>query len=118
MIKMRCQCKPPLSCIYKTEPQIKLGAFDSAGIVSGLGITERTDQIIKFASILLLGTLGYQAPDVLLNVLLYIIYNIIYILLNIFLCLRFHAYHSASSIQNIYTTAIDIRSFGYLCLNI
>ena len=71
MVKMRYQCKL-LSCICKTEPQIKLGASDSAGTVSGLGITEPTDQIIKFASILPLGTPGYRAPEVLLNVLLYI----------------------------------------------
>ena len=42
----------------------KLGDFDSAGNVPGLGITEPTDQIIKFASILPLGTPGYRAPEV------------------------------------------------------
>ena len=69
---MRCQCKP-LSCSCKTKPQIKLGDFDSAGTVPGLGITEPTDQIIKFASILPLGTPGYRAPEVLLNITLYFI---------------------------------------------
>ena len=85
---MRCQCKL-LSCICKTEPQF--GEFDSTGIIPGLGIIKPTDQIIKFASILPPGTPGYQAPEVLLNVLIYI-----YILA--FLCLGFHAYHSVRSI--------------------
>ena len=44
--------------------KVKLGDFDSAGTVPGLGITEPTDQVIKFASILPLGTPGYRAPEV------------------------------------------------------
>jgi len=63
MIKMRCQCQP-LNCICKTNFQVKLGDFDLAGTVPGLGITEPTDQTIKFASILPLGTPGYRAPEV------------------------------------------------------
>ena len=63
MIKMRCQCQP-LSCICKTKFQVKLGDFDSAGTVPELGINKPTDQIIKFASILPLGTPGYRAPEV------------------------------------------------------
>ena len=63
MVKMSCQCRP-LSCNCKTNFQVKLGDFDSAGTVPGLGITEPTDQIIKFASILPLGTPGYRAPEV------------------------------------------------------
>ena len=63
MIKMRCQCQP-LNCTCKSKFQVTLGDFDSAGTVPGLGITEPTDQIIKFASILPLGTPGYRAPEV------------------------------------------------------
>ena len=60
---MKCKCRL-LSCVCKTKFQVKLGDFDSAGTVPGLGITEPTDQMIKFASILPLGTPGYRAPEV------------------------------------------------------
>ena len=63
MIKMRCHCRP-LECTCSSKFQVKLGDFDSAGTVPGLGITEPTDQLIKFASILPLGTPGYRAPEV------------------------------------------------------
>ena len=63
MIKMACQCRP-LSCKCKMNFEVKLGDFDSAGTVPGLGIKEPTDQMIKFASILPLGTPGYRAPEV------------------------------------------------------
>jgi len=60
---MSCPSKP-LECTYISKFQVKLGDFDSAGTVPGLGITEPTDQIIKFANILPLGTPGYRAPEV------------------------------------------------------
>jgi len=65
MIKMQCRCQP-LSCRCISKFQVKLGDFDSAGTVPGLGIKEPTDQMIKFASILPLGTPGYRAPEVML----------------------------------------------------
>ena len=64
MIKMK-NCKgSPLHCSCNTKFEVKLGDFDSAGAVPGLGIKEPTDQLIKFASILPLGTPGYRAPEV------------------------------------------------------
>ena len=80
MIKMHCHCKPLCcNCSSKfdlksggtiidcsSKFQVKLGDFDSAGTVPGLGIKEPTDQMIKFASILPLGTPGYRAPEVML----------------------------------------------------
>ena len=63
MIKMRCHCRP-LECSCSSRFQVKLGDFDSAGTVPGLGITEPTDQVIKFASILPLGTPGHRASEV------------------------------------------------------
>jgi len=63
MVKMNCKCSP-LYCDCSVKFRVKLGDFDSAGTVPGLGITEPTDQIIKFASILPLGTPGYRAPEV------------------------------------------------------
>ena len=63
MIRMRCKCNP-LYCNCSSKFQVKLGDFDSAGTVPGLGIKEPTDQMIKFASVLPLGTPGYRAPEV------------------------------------------------------
>ena len=64
MLKTR-NCKgSPLHCNCSTKFDVKLGDFDSAGTVPGLGIKEPTDQLIKFASILPLGTPGYRAPEV------------------------------------------------------
>ena len=60
---MNCKCKP-LFCDCSSKFQVKLGDFDSAGTVPGLNIKEPTDQLIKFASILPLGTPGYRAPEV------------------------------------------------------
>ena len=64
MIKTRNQQCQPLTCNCALKFQVKLGDFDSAGTVPGLGIKEPTDQMIKFASILPLGTPGYRAPEV------------------------------------------------------
>jgi len=63
MVRMRCKCNP-LYCNCSSKFQVKLGDFDSAGTMPGLGIKEPTDQMIKFASILPLGTPGYRAPEV------------------------------------------------------
>ena len=63
MIKVSCKCNP-LDCDCSVKFKVKLGDFDSAGTIPGLGITEPTDQMIKFASILPLGTPGYRAPEV------------------------------------------------------
>ena len=43
---------------------VKLGDFDSAGTDPGLGITKPTDPVIKFASILPLGTPDHIVPEV------------------------------------------------------
>ena len=60
---MNCKCNP-LYCDCSIKFIVQLGDFDSAGTVPGYGITEPTDQMIKFASILPLGTPGYRAPEV------------------------------------------------------
>ncbi|XP_065897041.1 uncharacterized protein [Dysidea avara] len=93
MIKMQCRCKP-LSCRCSSKFQVKLGDFDSAGTVPGLGIKEPTDQMIKFASILPLGTPGYRAPEVSMHITL------------------------SGPYETLYTFAVDMWSFGCLCLNI
>ena len=63
MIRMNCTCNP-LYCDCTSKFQVKIGDFDSAGTIPGFGIKEPTDQLIKFASILPLGTPGYRAPEV------------------------------------------------------
>ena len=67
MIKMRCHCTP-LECSVHPKFQVKLGDFGSASYstiaLPGLGVTEPTDRMIKFASIIPVGTPGYQAPEV------------------------------------------------------
>ena len=64
MIKMK-NCKgDPLHCSCSTKFEVRLGDFDSAGPVPGLGIKEPTNKMIKYASILPLGTPGYHAPEV------------------------------------------------------
>jgi len=65
MIRMQCHCEP-LYCNCISKFQVKLGDFNSAGTVPEPGIKEPTDQMIKFASILPLGTPGYRAPEVML----------------------------------------------------
>ena len=63
MIRMNCSCNP-LYCDCTSKFQVKLGDFDSSGTIPGLHVKEPTDQLIKFASILPLGTPGYRAPEV------------------------------------------------------
>ncbi|XP_065897077.1 uncharacterized protein [Dysidea avara] len=95
MIKMQCRCRcKPLYCKCSLKFQVKLGDFDSAGTVPGLGIKEPTDQMIKFASILPLGTPGYRAPEVSMHITL------------------------SGPYETLYTFAVDMWSFGCLCLNI
>ena len=60
---MNCKCNP-LYCDYVSKFRVRLGDFDSAGTIPSLGIKEPTDQMIKFASILPLGTPGYRVPEV------------------------------------------------------
>ena len=60
---VNCTCNP-LYCDCTSKFQVKIKGFDSAGIIPESGIKEPTDQLIKFTSILPLGTPGYRAPEV------------------------------------------------------
>ena len=93
MMKMQCSCSP-LACKCSFKFKVELGDFDSSGTVPGLGITEPTDQIIKFASILPLGTPGYRAPEVSMHITL------------------------SGPYETLYTTSVDMWSFGSLALNV
>ena len=93
MMKMQCKCNP-LACKCSFKFEVRLGDFDSSGTVPGMGITEPTDQIIKFASILPLGTPGYRAPEVSMHITL------------------------SGPYETLYTTSVDMWSFGCLALNV
>ena len=118
MIRMNCKCNP-LYCDCSSKFKVKLGDFDSAGTIPGLGIKEPTDQMIKFASILPLGTPGYRAPEVSSydNV---ITLNFCFPTKKVIISLFQVSMHITLSgpYETLYTTAVDMWSFGCLCLNI
>ena len=93
MLGMRCNCRP-LNCSCSRGFEVRLGDFDSAGTIPGIGIKEPTDQMIKFASILPLGTPGYRAPEVSMHIVL------------------------SGPYEVLYTAAVDIWSLGCLCMNL
>jgi len=43
---------------------VKLGDFDSSTTVPGFGLKIEPHQMIRYASVLPLGTMGYRAPEV------------------------------------------------------
>ncbi len=95
MLKMACRHATPLKCDCKVKTyQVRLGDFDSSGTIPGYNVPENTDQLIKFASILPLGTGGYRAPEVSMHIVL------------------------AGPYETLYTTAVDIWSVGCLLLNL
>ena len=114
MIKMRCHCRP-LECTCSSKFQVKLGDFDSAETVPGPDITEPTDQLIKFASILPLGTPGYRAPEVHCSVNAMVDQMIRKCFVSVQVSMHIVL---SGSYEILYTTAVDMWSFGCLVLNI
>ncbi len=97
MIKMQCRHKhTPLTCDCGNFSgfKVKLGDFDSSGIVPGSDIKDPAGQIIKSATILPLGTPGYRAPEVSMHI------------------------NLSGPCELLYTTAVDMWSFGSLLLNV
>ena len=43
---------------------VKLGYFDSSTMVPGFGLRIESHQMMRYASVLPLGTMGYRAPEV------------------------------------------------------
>ena len=61
---MNCQCTKPLMCACPQKYSVKLGDFDSSTTVPGYGLRIEPHQMIRYASVLPLGTMGYRAPEV------------------------------------------------------
>ena len=117
---MNCKCNT-LYCDCSSKFKVKLGDFDSAGTIPGLGIKEPTDQMIKFASILPLGTPGYRAPEVssIVELFIIILFCIPTKKVNIISLFQVSQHIVLSGpYETLYTTAVDMWSFGCLCLNI
>ncbi len=93
MLKMNCSCSP-IACDCASKFSVKLGDFDSAGTLPGGNIQDPTGYLIKYASVLPLGTPGYRAPEVSMHIVL------------------------SGPYETLYTAAVDMWSFGCLLLNI
>ena len=61
---MNCQCTKSLMCACPQKYSVKLGDFDSSTTVPGHGLRIEPHQMIRYASVLPLGTMGYRAPEV------------------------------------------------------
>ena len=94
MLKMNCQCTKPLMCACLQKYSVKLGDFDSSTTVPGYGLRIEPHQMIRYASVLPLGTMGYRAPEVSMHLVI------------------------AGPYEVLYTTAVDVWSFGCLAMNI
>jgi len=51
-------------CSCPQKYLVKLGDFDSSTTVPGFGLKIEPHQMIRYASVLPLGTMGYRAPEV------------------------------------------------------
>ena len=72
LIKTTCQCSEVLYCSCQHKFIVQLGDFDSSATVPGYQLHLEEHQMIRYASVLPLGTMGYRAPEVsshLLNIL-------------------------------------------------
>ena len=72
LIKITCQCSEVLYCSCQHKFIVQLGDFDSSATVPGYQLHLEEHQMIRYASVLPLGTMGYRAPEVsshLLNIL-------------------------------------------------
>ena len=63
---MQCSCSKPLMCACPQKFFVKLGDFDSSTTVLGYGLKIEPHQMIRYASVLPLGTMGYRAPEVIM----------------------------------------------------
>ena len=51
-------------CACPQKYSVKLGDFDSSTTVPGHGLKIEPHQMIRYASVLPLGTMGYRAPEI------------------------------------------------------
>ena len=59
-----CPSTKPLMCACSQKYSVKLGDFDSSTSVPGHRLNIEPHQLIRYASVLPLGTMGYQAPEI------------------------------------------------------
>ena len=66
LIKKTCQCTEVLYCGCQQQRKflVQIGDFDSSTMVPGYQLHVEEDQMIRYASVLPLGTMGYRAPEV------------------------------------------------------
>ena len=96
LVKMTCQCAEVLycSCQPRRKFLVQIGDFDSSATVPGYQLQLEEHQMIRYASVLPLGTMGYRAPEVSMHLVL------------------------SGPYEVLYTTSVDIWSFGCLLLTI
>ena len=96
LIKITCECKGDiLYCNCRRRKfSVQIGDFDSSTIVPGYQLQLEEHQMIRRATVLPLGTMGYRAPEVSMYLVL------------------------SGPFEVLYTTSVDIWSFGCLLLTI
>ncbi|XP_065920931.1 uncharacterized protein [Dysidea avara] len=94
LIKTTCQCSEVLYCSCQHKFIVQLGDFDSSATVPGYQLHLEEHQMIRYASVLPLGTMGYRAPEVSMHLVL------------------------SGPYEVLYTTGVDIWSLGCLLLAI
>lgn len=94
LIKKTCECSEVLYCSCQHKFIVQLGDFDSSCTVPGYKLHLEEHQMIRYASVLPLGTLGYRAPEVSMHKVI------------------------SGPYEVLYTTGVDVWSFGCLGLAI
>jgi len=116
LIKMTCQCSEVLYCNCKQRKfLVQIGDFDSSATVPGYQLQLEEHQMIRYASVLPLGTMGYRAPEV------RVAYRYIPVTLIVELMLALQvSMHLVLSgpYEVLYNTSVDIWSFGCLLLTV
>ena len=64
LIKITCQCSEVLYCSCQHKFIVQLGDFDSSATVRGYKLHLEEHQMIRYANVLPLGTMGYRALEV------------------------------------------------------
>ena len=109
LIKITCQCSEVLYCSCQHKFIVQLGDFDSSATVPGYQLHLEEHQMIRYASVLPLGTMGYRAPEVSSHLLTNDCYSSTIWQVSMHLVL-------SGPYEVLYTTGVDIWSFGCLLL--
>jgi len=86
-------------CACPQKYVVKLGDFDSSTTVPGYGLKIEAHQMIRYASVLPLGTMGYRAPEV----------NMITVLIHLYLKL-----HNYSNVILVFIICRTIKILIFL----